>query len=49
MTTRSHVAALALAVLATAAVLSGIGQLAEPGAPVQFLVQAVQVLGAAQA
>lgn len=49
MTTRSHLAALALAAFATAAVLAGIGQIAEPGAPAQLLVQAVQALSFSQA
>jgi hypothetical protein len=49
MTTRSHIAALALAAFATAAVLAGIGQLADPGAPAQLFVQAVQALASGQA
>lgn len=49
MTTRSHIAALALAAFATAAVLAGIGQIADPGAPAQLFVQAVQALSSAQA
>lgn len=49
MTTRSHIAAFALAALATAAVMAGIGQIAEPGAPAQLLAQAVQVLSFGQA
>lgn len=49
MTTRSHIAALALAALTTAAMLAGIGQIAEPGAPAQLLAQAVQVLSFGQA
>jgi hypothetical protein len=49
MTTRSHVAALALAAFATAAVLAGIGHIADPGAPSQLFVQAVQALVAVQA
>lgn len=49
MTTRSHLAALALAAFATAAVLAGIGQIAEPGAPAQLLAQAVQALSLSQA
>jgi hypothetical protein len=49
MTTRSHFTAIALAALTTAAVLAGIGHLAEPGAPVQWLVHAVQALGVSQA
>lgn len=49
MTTRPHIAALALAAFATAAVLLGIGQLAEPGAPAQLLAQAVQALATARA
>lgn len=49
MTTRSHLAALALAAFATVAVLAGIGQIAEPGAPAQLLAHAVQALSPAQA
>jgi hypothetical protein len=49
MTTRSHIAALALAAFATAAVLAGIGQIAEPGAPAQLFAQAVQALASARA
>jgi hypothetical protein len=49
MTTRSHLAAFALAAFTTAAVLAGIGQIAEPGAPAQLLAQAVQALSASQA
>lgn len=41
MTTRSHLCALALAAFATAAVLAGIGQLAEPGAAAPLWAQAV--------
>lgn len=44
MTTRSHLADSALAAFATAALLAGIGQIAEPGAPAQLLAQAVQAL-----
>lgn len=44
MTTRSHIAALALAAFTTAAVLAGIGQIADPGAPTHLLAQAVQAL-----
>lgn len=49
MTTRSHIAARALAAFATLAVLTGIGQIAEPGAPAQLLAQAVQSLSFGQA
>jgi hypothetical protein len=49
MTTRLHLAALALATFATVAVLAGIGQIAEPGAPAQLLAQAVQALSLSQA
>lgn len=49
MTTRSHVAALALAAFATVAVLAGIGHIADPGAPTQLFVQAVQALANGQA
>jgi len=49
MTTRPHIAALALAAFATATVLLGIGQLAEPGAPAQLFAQAVHALATGQA
>jgi hypothetical protein len=49
MTARPHLAALALAAFVAAAVLAGIGQIAEPGAPAQLFVQAVQALASAQA
>jgi hypothetical protein len=49
MTTRSHIAAFALAAFTTAAVLAGIGQIADPGVPAQLLVHAVQALATGQA
>jgi hypothetical protein len=49
MSTRSHRAALALAAFASAAVLAGIGQIAEPGAPAQLLAQAVKALSLSHA
>lgn len=49
MTTRLQLAALALAAFATAAVLAGIGQIADPGAPAQLLAKAVQALSLSQA
>ena len=49
MTTRSHIAAFALAAFTTAAVLAGIGQIADPGVPAQLLVHAVQALSTGQA